>query len=428
MASGRRIFEIVDQVSPVAEKPDAIDIDEVKGSVGFENVSFGYDSHGTALNDASFEAKPGQVIALVGASGSGKSTVANLIPRFYDVTSGRIAIDGIDLRDLSLASLRRHVGIVHQDTFLFSATIRENISYGRPDASLEEIVEAAKTAPLHDFITSLPDGYETWVGERGITLSGGQKQRLAIARTILLNPRILIMDDSTSSVDTETEYLIQQTLAELPTGRTTFIIAHRLRSVQMADLILVLKDGQIVERGKHEELLARNGLYQQLYGLQFERQEDFNEPAVPVLAAETAVSLLPEASGDQVPRVSSERLSNSLAISDDITFGKPYDSRIVSRLAKYFAPYKVALPLTVIATLLYTFTIIANPYLVGVAEDRYIVAGNFSGLNMIVLLFLGIAVLNGHPITPKSGLKRAWDRAFCSTYAARYSTIYNAFL
>ncbi len=229
---------------------------------------------GRRLKNISFEAQPGQVIALVGASGSGKSTVANLIPRFYDVTSGRITIDGIDIRDLSLASLRRHVGIVHQDTFLFSATIRENISYGRPDASLEEIIEAAKVARLHDFIMSLPDGYETWVGERGITLSGGQKQRLAIARTLLLNPRILIMDDSTSSVDTETEYLIQQALAELPAGRTTFIIAHRLRSVQMADLILVLKDGQIVERGKHEELLAGNGLYRQLYGLQFQHQED----------------------------------------------------------------------------------------------------------------------------------------------------------
>lgn len=395
MASGRRIFEIIDQVSPVTEKPDAIDIREVKGLVRFENVSFSYDSHGTALKDFSLEAQPGQVIALVGASGSGKSTVANLVPRFYDVTSGRITIDGIDLRDLSLASLRRHVGLVHQDTFLFSATIQDNISYGRPDASLEEVVEAAKTARLHDFIMSLPDGYQTWVGERGITLSGGQKQRLAIARTILLNPRILIMDDSTSSVDTETEYLIQQALAELPAGRTTFIIAHRLRSVQMADLILVLKDGQIVERGKHEELLTRNGLYQQLYGLQFEHREDLIEPAASVLAVEAAASLFPEANAHQAMRVRSEPLSGSLAISDDIVFGKPYDSRIVSRLAKYFTTYKVALPLTIVATLLYTFTIVANPYLVGLAENRYIVTGNLSGLTMIVLLFLGIAVLNG---------------------------------
>jgi ATP-binding cassette subfamily B protein len=394
MASGKRIFEIIDQVSPVIERPDAIDINEVKGLVKFEDVCFSYDSHGTALKDVSFEAQPGQVIALVGASGSGKSTVANLIPRFYDVTSGRITIDGTDIRDMSLVSLRRHVGIVHQDTFLFSATIRENISYGRPDASLEEIIEAAKTARLHDFVTGLPDGYETWVGERGITLSGGQKQRLAIARTLLLNPRILIMDDSTSSLDAETEYLLQQALAELPAGRTTFIIAHRLRSVQMANLILVLKDGQIVERGKHEELLARNGWYQQLYGLQFEQQEDFIEPASLALAEEEMASVFPEGDGHQTTRVRRERLS-SLRISDDIVFGKPYDSRVVSRLAKYFASYKVALPLTIVATLLYTFTIVANPYLVGVAEDKYIVAGNLSGLNIIVLIFLGVALLNG---------------------------------
>jgi ABC-type multidrug transport system fused ATPase/permease subunit len=171
-ASGQRIFEILDQVSPVKEKPDAVDIGEIKGLVVFDDVSFSYDSHGTTLKNVSFEAKPGQIIALVGASGSGKSTIANLLPRFYDVTSGRITVDGIDIRDLSLASLRRHVGIIHQDTFLFSATIRENISYGRPDASLEKIIEVAKIAHLHDFIMSLPDGYETWVGERGITLSG----------------------------------------------------------------------------------------------------------------------------------------------------------------------------------------------------------------------------------------------------------------
>src|SRR5208283_540843 len=175
--------------------------------------------------------------------------------------------------DATLASLRRNIGTVHQDTFLFSATIRENIAYGKPNATLEEIIAAAKQAHLHDFINGLPAGYETWVGERGITLSGGQKQRLAIARTLLLNTHILIMDDSTSSVDPETEYEIQQTLAELPAGRTTLIIAHRLRSVQRADLILVLENGQIVERGKHEELLTRGGIYKQLYNLQFQNQE-----------------------------------------------------------------------------------------------------------------------------------------------------------
>ena len=395
MASGHRIFEILDQVSSVRDRPDATNIDGIEGLVRFEDVSFGYDSHGTILKNVSFEAKPGQVIALVGASGSGKSTIANLIPRFYDVTSGRITIDGIDIRDLSLISLRRHVGIVHQDTFLFSATIRENISYGRPDASLEEIIEAARMARLHDFIMSLPDGYETWVGERGITLSGGQKQRLAIARTILLNPHILIMDDSTSSVDTETEYLIQQTLAELAIGRTTFIIAHRLRSVQMADLILVMKDGQIVEQGRHRELLARNGLYRQLYGLQFQFQEASTEPVTPVLAVEPAMTpFLLDANGQQTVHTGSERLSSSLDESDELVFGKPYDSRVVSRVAKYFAPYKVALPVTIASTLLFTFTTVVSPYLVGLAEDRYIIAGNLNGLNMILLLFLGNALLN----------------------------------
>lgn len=393
-ASGKRIFEILDQVSPVVEKPDAFDIPEVNGLVAFENVSFSYQSHGTVLKDISFEAKPGQVIALVGASGSGKSSIANLIPRFYDVTSGRITIDGMDIRNLTLASLRRHIGIVHQDTFLFSATIRANISYGKPDASLEEVKNAARIARLHDFIESLPNGYETWVGERGITLSGGQKQRLAIARTILLDPRILIMDDSTSSVDTETEYLIQQALAELPVGRTTFIIAHRLRSVQMADTILVLKDGQVIERGRHQELLANNGLYKQLYDLQFRYQETPGKQPAPVLVEEPVIPVTPGGDGHE-PSASTEKRLGSLTGADDVVYGKPYDSRIVSRLARYFAPYKVALPLTIVSTLFFTFTIVASPYLVGQAENRYIVAGNLSGLNMIVLLFLGNALLNG---------------------------------
>ncbi|MEK7353041.1 MAG: ABC transporter ATP-binding protein [Chloroflexota bacterium] len=397
-ASGHRIFEILDQVSPVTEKPEALSIDEVKGLVRFDDVSFSYDSHGTILKDVDFEAQPGQVIALVGASGSGKSTVANLIPRFYDVTSGHITVDGIDIRDLTLASLRRHVGIVHQDAFLFSATIRENISYGRPDASLEQIMEAAKVARLHDFIISLPDGYETWVGERGITLSGGQKQRMAIARTILLNPRILIMDDSTSSVDTETAYLIQHALAELLVGRTTFIIAHRVRSVQMADIILVLKDGRIVEQGKHLELLAQNGIYQQLYNLQFQDQEDSVLPlgrmAVALAEEPTEKPLLPDASGQHQTHIPSERLSSSLDDTDEVVYGKPYDSRVFSRMIKYFAPYKVALPLTIVATLLFTFSNVVSPYLVGLAENDYIVAGNLSGLNMIVLFFMGNAVLN----------------------------------
>jgi ATP-binding cassette, subfamily B, bacterial len=394
-ASGQRIFEILDQVSPVREKTDAVNPEVVQGLISFENVSFGYDSHDTVLSDVSFIAQPGQVIALVGASGSGKSTIANLLPRFYDVTAGRITIDGTDIRDMTLTSLRRHVGIIHQDTFLFSASIRENISYGRPDATLEEIMEAAKVSHLHDFIAGLPDGYETLVGERGITLSGGQKQRLAIARTLLLDPKILIMDDSTSSVDTETEYLIQQTLAEMPIGRTTFIIAHRLRSVQMADLILVLENGRIAEQGTNQELLAGNGLYRQIYNLQFQQQEAAPDETSAVMAEELIPEVVSDESEESVTTKGTEgELSSSLNEDDDVVFGKPYDSRVVARMVKYFAPYKVALPLTIISTLLFTATNVISPWLVGTAEDKYILAGDASGLRMIVLFFLGNALLN----------------------------------
>jgi ATP-binding cassette, subfamily B, bacterial len=392
-ASGKRVFEIMDRKSAVADRPGAVNLTAVKGSISFEHVSFGYSADNPILQDINFTAQPGQIIALVGASGSGKSSVANLIPRFYDVTTGRITIDGIDVRDASLASLRRNIGIVQQDTFLFSATIKENIGYGRPAATQAEIAAAAGVARLHDFIMSLPDGYETWVGERGITLSGGQKQRLAIARTILLNPRVLIMDDSTSSVDTETEHFIREALAELQVGRTTFIIAHRLRSVEMADLILVLKNGEVVERGTHRELLAKNGEYRQLYTLQFQYDEGAQEETGPVPPVET------EAGHDGVngPRTAGagrQHTADSLTGSDSVVYGKPYDSRVVARIAGYFTPYKVALPLAIIATLLYTFSIVANPYLVGVAENRYIVSGNLTGLNMIVLLFIANAFLN----------------------------------
>jgi ATP-binding cassette subfamily B protein len=296
------------------------------------------------------------------------------------------------VRDATLASLRRNIGTVHQDTFLFSATIRENIAYGKPNATLEEIIEAAKLAHLHDYINGLPAGYETWVGERGITLSGGQKQRLATARTLLLKTRILIMDDSTSSVDPETEYEIQQTLAELPAGKTTLIIAHRLRSVQRADLILVLENGRIVERGKHEELLAREGIYKQLYNLQFQNQEPSVIGNVPPIMPES-IGSTPQEAEHKTSGNTEQKLDGSLSKSDDVVFGKPYDSHVVSRMAKYFAPYKVALPLTIAATLLYTFTIVANPFLVGVAENKYIVVGNIQGLKLIMLLFLGNAIL-----------------------------------
>lgn len=274
-ASVGRVFEIMDTPSEVEEKPDAIYLEQIEGAVTFEQVSFAYREDRPILHNITFHVEPGQTIALIGPTGSGKSTITNLIPRFYDVSAGRILVDGIDIRDLQLTSLRRHIGIVLQDPFLFSQTIAENIAYGRPDATREEIVAAAKAARAHDFILNLSEGYDTRVGERGVTLSGGQKQRIAIARALLTDPRILILDDSTSSVDTETEHLIQQALATLMEGRTTFVIAQRLLTLKNADCILVLDQGEIVERGTHEALLAHDGLYRQIYDLQLKDQEAF---------------------------------------------------------------------------------------------------------------------------------------------------------
>ncbi|MBI4336718.1 MAG: ABC transporter ATP-binding protein [Chloroflexi bacterium] len=276
VSSGERIFEVLDTRSPVRDRPGAHDLGRVHGHVRFENVSFSYND-GTGppvLRDISFEARPGQVVALVGAPGSGKSTVVHLIPRFYDVTRGRVTIDGTDVRDVTLASLRRNVGIALQDVFLFSASIRENVAYGRPDIPFAQVVEAAKLAQLHDFVATLPQGYETHVGERGVTLSGGQRQRLAIARVLLLGPPILILDDSTSSVDAHTEHLLRQALAEVMKGRTTFVIANRLTTLQSADLVLVLQDGETVQRGTHAELVQQPGLYQDVYRLQLLPQEE----------------------------------------------------------------------------------------------------------------------------------------------------------
>ncbi|MFN0093920.1 MAG: ABC transporter ATP-binding protein [Dehalococcoidia bacterium] len=288
--SCERIFELLDAQSAVQEKPGAPALQGVTGHVRFEDVAFGYDNLSAVLNGITIDAKPGYVIALLGPTGSGKSTVVNLIPRFYDVTAGRITIDGTDIRDITLESLRKNVGIVQQDVFLFIGTIRDNIAYGRPEATQEEVERAAKAARIHDFIVSLPYGYEEWVGERGVTLSGGQKQRIAIARMLLTDPRILVFDDSTSSVDTQTEMLIQQALNELMTGRTTFVIAQRLRTVVRADEIIVLERGQIVQRGKHSELLEQPGLYRQIYELELKDQEE-------ALGAATAAAAVAAANG-----------------------------------------------------------------------------------------------------------------------------------
>lgn len=268
-ASAQRIFEILDAPNEVEDRPGAVELGPVRGHVVFENVSFRYFKSGEyVLRDVSFEALPGQTVALLGATGSGKTTIINLLPRFYDVTEGRVLIDGVDVRDVTLSSLRSNIGIVLQETTLFTGTIRDNIAFGRPDASLDEVIAAAKAAAAHDFIMSFPQGYDTPVGERGATLSGGQKQRIAIARALLLDPRILILDDSTSSVDLATEYRIQQALDRLMEGRTSFVIAQRISTVLNADLILVLDRGQIAARGTHEELMESSPIYVDIYNSQ----------------------------------------------------------------------------------------------------------------------------------------------------------------
>jgi len=271
-ASADRVFEVLDAKSEVEDAPDAVPLGEIRGEVTFDHVSFQYQDGFQALRDVTFTVEAGSVVALLGPTGSGKSTITNLIPRFYDVTEGAIRIDGIDIRKVTLNSLRRQIGIVLQETILFATTIRENITFGRPDATQEEIEQAAKAAAAHEFIMAFPDGYDTYVGERGSTLSGGQRQRIAIARALLLNPRILILDDATSSVDTETEQEIQAALARLMEGRTSFIIAQRVSTVRNADLILVMDQGRLVARGKHEELIRESGIYNEIYHRQL-RQE-----------------------------------------------------------------------------------------------------------------------------------------------------------
>jgi ABC-type multidrug transport system fused ATPase/permease subunit len=280
IAGADRIFKVLDTESVITDKPGALALDRIEGHVRFEGVGFAYGSGPAVLSDLDIDARPGEVIALLGATGSGKSTILNLLPRFYDVTSGRITVDGHDIRDVQYMSLRKQIGFVLQDVFLFNATLRDNIAFGLPGATEEQIVAAAKVARLHDFALTLPDGYDTWVGERGVTLSGGQKQRVAIARTVLSDPRVLILDDSTSSVDMETEYLIQAALEAVMRRRTTFVVASRLRTVKHADQILVLEGGRIVERGTHASLLPQRGAYANLYDLQLREQEEFEAQLV----------------------------------------------------------------------------------------------------------------------------------------------------
>ncbi|MDP7578915.1 MAG: ABC transporter ATP-binding protein, partial [SAR202 cluster bacterium] len=274
-ASASRVFDVIDTPKEMMERSDAVTLDSIRGDVVFDGVGFGYHGGDRIVDNLHFHVKAGQTVALIGPTGSGKSTIINLLLRFYDPTEGIIMIDAVDLRDMRLRDLRHHVGAVMQDIFLFSTTIRENISYGVHGAGDEEIVAAAEAANAHDFISGFVDGYDTLVGERGVSLSGGQKQRVAIARALLRNPRILLLDDSTSNVDTETEYQILQALARLMEERTTFVIAHRLLTLKGADQIFVLDNGGIIERGTHAELVDADGAYRELYDLQLRSQEEF---------------------------------------------------------------------------------------------------------------------------------------------------------
>lgn len=274
----QRTFEVLDHSSEIRSPNNPIVIPKLRGEVTFENVSFRYaNEKAQALHDINLTIQPNQIVALIGPTGSGKTSIVNLIPRFYDVSRGAVKVDGVDVRQMDLKTLRNQIGIVLQTSLLFSATIRENIAYGRPDSSMEQIIAAAQAAQAHEFIMEMPKGYETVVGERGVTLSGGQRQRVAIARAILMDPRILILDDSTSSVDTQTEHLIQQALQRLMQGRTTFVIAQRLSTVRQANLIVVLNQGRIVQLGTNSELLAQPGLYREIYNLQLRDQERFQE-------------------------------------------------------------------------------------------------------------------------------------------------------
>ena len=273
LAAGQRVFGVLDLPEDITDAPDAKAIDNVSGKVTFEHVDFSYNPDEQVLTDVSFEVEPGQVVALVGPSGAGKTTIASLLPRFYDISAGTICIDGENIQGLTLNSLRENIGIVPQETALFNGTVYENILYGRLDASKEEVEAAAKAANAHNFILELPTGYENHLGDRGVNISGGQKQRIAIARAILKNPSILILDEATSALDTESERIVQEALDRLMVGRTAFVIAHRLSTIKNANKILVFEKGRIVEEGNHTDLIAKGGLYAHLYNVQFKKKK-----------------------------------------------------------------------------------------------------------------------------------------------------------
>jgi ABC-type multidrug transport system fused ATPase/permease subunit len=269
MAASERIFEIMDTQPEVQESPDAVELPPIVGRVEYQDVSFAYDEDEYVLHDISLTAEPGQTVAIVGPTGAGKSTIVSLLARLYNLREGTITIDGYNINDVTLRSLRSQMGIVLQDSFLFSGTVRENVKYGKLDATEQEIIQAAEAVSAHRFISQMPKGYDTEVGERGTNLSVGQRQLISFARALLADPRILILDEATSSVDAYTEMLIQKALEELLKNRTSFVIAHRLSTIVNADKLLVIDDGRIVETGTHEELLTQGGLYQKLYDMQF---------------------------------------------------------------------------------------------------------------------------------------------------------------
>jgi ATP-binding cassette subfamily B protein len=270
VSAGQRIFEIMDADVVLSEDPNPVRLPEMKGKIEFRNVTFGYDPHTPVLKDVNFTIEPGQFIGIVGKSGSGKTTLVNLICRFYDVQQGQVLIDDVDVQDMSQDDLHRQVALVLQESFLFRASIRDNVAYGQPDSTPEQVIDAAKAANAHDFVARMPAAYDRKVGERGAGLSGGERQRVTIARALIRNPKVLILDEATSSVDTEAEQEIQKALAVLGRGRTSIIIAHRLSTLKNADVIFVMDEGQIVERGSHEELMARRGLYHKLVRIQTE--------------------------------------------------------------------------------------------------------------------------------------------------------------